>query len=154
MKKSNPKDQPWLIELTETYVNGRGEVINLLSNKKLQLKKTVHVAGLETSFLDSENSEIILDKLLKEQVEEEALRSKLEESGITPIAILPKNVFEDMIEGLPFYTFRNINEKGEVKASLSNYTNPISGKIPGLLGIVSILVSLFATFWISYFFAI
>ena len=116
----------WVGELDNSYHQAIDSAIETLkdSEPKTTIRtvvEKVNVAGFEVEVEKKieEETKDVGKELIQQKNEIESFRQSLSKKGINPLAVVPKKIFEKMIEGLPFYTFKNINEKGEVKADVN-----------------------------------
>ena len=128
MEAITKQKKSWIEELDNSYNQAVDSAIKALkSNTPKTTIKTetvvekVNVAGFEVEIKKKvKKKPVKARKLLTRQKNEmEMFRQSLKNKGLEPLAVIPKKVFKKMIEGLPFYTFKNINENGEVKADIN-----------------------------------
>ena len=115
----------WIEELDNSYSQAIDSAIETLKDKEQKtitrtVVEKVNVAGFEVEIEKNieEETKDVGKELIRQKNEMETFRQSLSRKGVSPLAVVPKKVFKKMIEELPFYTFKNINEKGEVKADV------------------------------------
>ena len=114
------KTKTWTEELETEYLNTRNSMAQTLAEDNSVVFDKKKVSGIFSNFVNPERKEMLKNKLSVEKTAIEEYRSELEEKGIKPLVILPEYILKMMIKGLPFYTFKSIDNNGLVKGDLSN----------------------------------
>lgn len=109
-------------------------------------QKEVKIAGVDVTEKDNKK---ILSTMMKTTEEINSIKKRFTKAGVPPIAVLPKKVFFELIKSVPFYVFKSINEKGEVKADVENYVIRENQRM--VPSFVILLLSLFAAFSYAIF---
>ena len=121
--KAHPR---WLGKVDEIYRSHAKEVEASLTGSVVSVAKTVNVSGFNVEVPDEPATKALREKISREAANEKLLRSKLNVAGITPIAILPEDVFNKIIAKAGFYTFYRMMGGNMVYGngdSANNYVN-------------------------------
>ncbi len=145
------KKESWIQGAEEDYKGTVDKIIEKTNNGKLKKIKTIKVSGFDIEVEKKEETKKINSELIKEKNEMEKFRNELKTKKINPISILPKNIFKKMISGFPFYTFKEFNEKGEVKGNLENLVQDVKEDTVDILSYTSFFVSLVSFIILSFY---
>jgi hypothetical protein len=109
------------VELLDSELNNK--IIKELASGKLKATQKHIIAGVECI----EENKASIEKALTEQLNikeiKEMLALKFSRKKLEYRAIVPNSLIKKMISGLPFYTFKTIDEEGKVKMTQENILN-------------------------------
>ncbi len=145
------KNEQWFTKAGKLYKNHQKKVTSALETFG-SVKKQIFVSGFPITINDKNEAESLREKVIGEAEQSRNLKRKLKNAGITPIAILPENIFDKIIAKTMFYTFYRIQPDGRVYGNGNNIARKYSfrnsaGFIPVFLtlvclaGPVSILIT-------------
>jgi len=122
-EKENYSEQNWL-EIAE-------EVSLQSFSGHLKDTKKKKIAGVEVGY---EKDTLRIQRAMKAVEEVHSIKERFNANGIPVIAVIQKNVFSSLISKLPFYTFKDINSEGKVKANVLEYVKQLDKRaIPSFL---------------------
>ncbi|MCA9351327.1 hypothetical protein KC929_00935 [Patescibacteria group bacterium] len=113
------ESKSWPQALEQEYVEVREQMSSSLGDNNVVIIDHKKVSGISASFVNDQKKKDLQKQMNLEKTAIEEYRMELEEKGIKPLAILPEYILKMMLRGLPFYTFKSIDEKGSVNADLS-----------------------------------
>lgn len=109
---------------------------NLYKNESKKLKKELSLFGLTKRRVNVSGFDIYIDddsqakafraKIVQEAEDRKKIRDKLKNAGITPIAILPADIFHKLLAKSDFFIFHRISSDGNVPAMAQKYINTLS----------------------------
>lgn len=111
--KTRPQGK-WLGKVGEIYQQHIHEVESALTGSAVSVSKNVVVSGFDVDVPDEQGTKLLREKISREAENGNLLRSKLNVAGITPIAILPEDIFNKIIAKAGFYTFYRMNSEKKV----------------------------------------
>jgi VIT1/CCC1 family predicted Fe2+/Mn2+ transporter len=125
LEQRNPSNQ-WLTRVGTIYEEQRAAVIDAISTDTA-VNQTINVAGFDLVVTDTDASKAIREKLVAEVEASENIRKKLALAGITPIAILAEDIFNNIVsKAKGLYTFKTMNAVGEVTGNGEAFAEKLS----------------------------
>ena len=113
-------NEQWLSQVGLLYDTHQEEITNVL-NHQGNVKKSVNIAGFTIDVADDDATKEFKEKMVREAESIKALKTELNTAGITPIAMLPEDIFNKIIAKAGFYTFYRIQPDGKVYGNGQNY---------------------------------
>jgi hypothetical protein len=111
------KDNKWFKQVQTTYEEHKTAIYGRLSGSAVTATKSVRVSGFTIDVADEEATKLQREKIVFEAENEKLLRSKLLDAGIKPLAILPEDIFNKIIDKAKFYTFYRMQSDRKVYAN-------------------------------------
>jgi len=153
---STSKEQ-WFGKIGAQYNEHRKILKNSLK-EEVGVAQKVRVAGFEIDITNSNAAKELRTAIVNEAIETKKFKSKLKAAGIEPVAILPKNVWDKIIEKANFFTFYRLQADGTAYANGHNllrlsFTESyaihalVNAGLPFVFGLVSLIVALAG--WVS-----
>lgn len=146
--KNEENSNSWLGKADEMYDQHCALMEKGLTNGN-EVVKNINISGFNIQIADKKTSEILHENLLTEVKAKRKLAEKLEAAGIPPVAILPEDIFQKIVDKAGFYTFKRITPEGKVYGdgeSLNKKLHPINSIVGGrafLLVAISAILSFF-----------
>ncbi len=109
------KNTSWIETISKSYSSERTALID--ESENMTGKTTTIIAGIPCEGSSKTQKTKLLKSFIKEAEEEMNIRRMLQEKGLKAEGLLPTAILKEMIGPLPFYTFKNINDKGKVEAN-------------------------------------
>jgi hypothetical protein len=141
--ENSENSQQWLSRVGREYETQLSALETELAQPGISTVKFITVSGFKIPTVDTSHVEMMKRAIVLEAENSRALRSMLEKVNIKPIAILPKELFERIVDEAKLYTFKKITPEGEVYGNGKNYNDNKTTTLEILLLFISFIGSLF-----------